>query len=84
MEEKVIYVLTQLLIFLLVYFLSSFPPYSLTYLFTNLFKDTHRAVLLKDNQREKSPSNKTPVLSRSMNMHIWVVGTPNQFFIRGY
>ena len=37
------------------------------------FKDTHR---------EKVPSNKTPALTKNMNMDIWVVGTSNQFFIR--
>ena len=29
---------------------------------------------VKDTHREKSPSNKTPALSKSMNMDIWVVG----------
>ena len=38
------------------------------------FKDTHR---------EKVPSNKTPALTKSTNMGIWVVGTSNQVFIRG-
>ena len=38
------------------------------------FKDTHR---------EKAPSTKTPALSESMNMNIWVVGTSNQLFIAG-
>ena len=38
------------------------------------FKDTHR---------EKAPSNKTPALTKSTNMGIWVVGTTNQLFIRG-
>ena len=33
-----------------------------------LFRDTHR---------EKAPSNKTPGLTKSMNMDIWVVGTLN-------
>ena len=28
-------------------------------------------------------SNKTPALTKSMNMEIWMVGTPNQLFIRG-
>ena len=28
-------------------------------------------------------SNKTPALTKSMNMVIWVVGTSNQLFIRG-
>ena len=37
------------------------------------FKDT----------REKAPSNKTSTVSKSMNMNIWVVGTSDQFFIRG-
>ena len=32
---------------------------------------------------EKSPSNKTPALSDSMNMDIWVVGTSHQLFIIG-
>ena len=38
------------------------------------FKDTHG---------EEAPSNKTPALTKSTNMGIWVVGTSNQFFIRG-
>ena len=38
------------------------------------FKDTHR---------EKTPSNKTPALTKSANMDIWVVGTSNQLFMRG-
>ena len=33
--------------------------------------------------QEKAPSNKTPMLSKSMNMVIWVVGTSDQLFIRG-
>ena len=37
----------------------------------------------KDIHREKAPSNKTPALTKSRNMGIWVVGTPNQPFIRG-
>ena len=38
---------------------------------------------LKDTHREKAPSNKTPALTKSTNMGIWVVGTSNQLFIRG-
>ena len=38
------------------------------------FNDTHR---------EKSLSNKTATLAKSMNMDIWVVGTPKQLFVRG-
>ena len=37
---------------------------------------------LKDTHREKPPSNKIPVLTKSMNMDIWVVGTSNQFFLK--
>ena len=42
--------------------------------FQNTVKDTHR---------EKVLSNKTSTLMKSMNMHIWVVGTSNQLFLRG-
>ena len=38
---------------------------------------------LRDTHREKAPSNKTPALRKSRNMDIWVVGTPNQVFMRG-
>ena len=38
------------------------------------FKDTHR---------EKAPSGKTPKLTKSRSMGIWVVDTSNQLFIRG-
>ena len=38
---------------------------------------------LKDTHREKAPSSKTPTLTKSMNMDIWVVGTSNQLFLRG-
>ena len=31
----------------------------------------------------KTPSNKTPALTKSVNMNIWVVGTSNRLFIRG-
>ena len=40
-------------------------------------------MLFKDAYREKAPSNKTPVLTKSTNMGIWVIGTSNQPFIRG-
>ena len=33
---------------------------------------------IEDTYREKAPSNKTPTLSKSMNMDVWVVGTSNQ------
>ena len=38
---------------------------------------------LEDTYREKASLNKTPALSKSMNIDIWVVGTSNQLFIRG-
>ena len=34
-------------------------------------------VPLKDTHREKAPSNKTPVLTKSKNVGIWVVITSN-------
>ena len=36
------------------------------------FNDTHR---------EKVPSNKTPAMTKSIIMAIWVIGTSNQLFI---
>ena len=41
-----------------------------------------RSKHLKDTHREKAPSNKTPALTKSTNIDIWVVGTSNQLFIR--
>ena len=41
------------------------------------------SILFKDTYREKAPANKTPVLTKSMNMDTWVVGTSNQLFIKG-
>ena len=38
---------------------------------------------IKDTHKEKAPSNKTPALTKSMNMAIWVVGTSNQLLIIG-
>ena len=32
---------------------------------------------------KKVPSNKTPGLTKSRNVGIWVTGTSNQLFIRG-
>ena len=37
----------------------------------------------KDSQREIAPSNKTPALTKSTNISIWVVDTSNRLFIRG-
>ena len=41
------------------------------------------SVFLKDTDREKAPLNKTPTLSKSTNMGIWIVATSNQLFILG-
>ena len=38
---------------------------------------------IKGTHREKTPSNKTPVLAKSTNMGIWVVDRTNQVFVRG-
>ena len=47
-------------------------------------KSCPRLVSFKDNLREKAQSNKTPTLTKSTNMGIWVAGISNQLFIRGY
>ena len=39
-------------------------------------------MFIKDSHREKAPSNKTPALTKSTNLGIWVVGTTSQLFIR--
>ena len=39
-------------------------------------------VIIKDTYREKPPSNKTPSLTKSTNIGIWVAGTSNEPFIR--
>ena len=41
------------------------------------------AKILKDTHRVKAPSNKTPEITKSINMNIWVVGTSNQLVIKG-
>ena len=38
---------------------------------------------IKDTHRENAPSNETPIVSKSMNIDVWVVGTSNQLFLRG-
>ena len=40
-------------------------------------------ILINDAHREKAPPNKTPPLTKSTNMGIWVVGTSNQLVVRG-
>ena len=39
--------------------------------------------MIKDTHRSKAPSNKTPALTKSMNMDTWVVVASNQLFLRG-
>ena len=43
----------------------------------------HSKQNFKDTHKEKTPSNKTPALTKGTNMGIWVVCTSNQLFIRG-
>ena len=47
------------------------------FLFSSQFPFLHGIYLfmVKDTQRKKAPSNKTPALTKSMNMGIWAVGT---------
>ena len=40
-------------------------------------------VFIKDTNKEKAPTGKTQVSTKSINMDIWVIGTLNQLFIRG-
>ena len=40
--------------------------------------------LIKDIQRGNIPSNKTQTLTKSTSMDIWLIGTLNQLFIRGF
>ena len=49
-----------------------------------LTRKRKRKTKLKDTDRKEAPSNKTPALTKSSDMGIWVVGTSNQLFIRGY
>ena len=46
---------------------------------TCLFKLTN---WIEDTHREEAPSNKTPALTKSMNIDLYVVGTSNQLLIR--
>ena len=39
---------------------------------------------IMDIHKEKAPPNKTSALAKSTNMGIWIVGTLNQLFIRGF
>ena len=48
----------------------------------NTVRITTSQSFFKDTHREKAPSNKTPALTKSINMDIWLVGISNQFSIR--
>ena len=50
---------------------------------TEIISNVSSRISFKDTLREKASLNKTPVLTKSMNMDIWVVGTWNQLFITG-
>ena len=39
--------------------------------------------IIKDTQGKKAPSSKTPTLSKSTDIDVWMVGISNQIFIRG-
>ena len=41
------------------------------------------SALLEDTHREEAPSNKTPALTKCMNMDFWLVDATNQLFVRG-
>ena len=45
--------------------------------------DIYNWQLPTDTQSEKTPSNKTPALTESMDMSIWVASSLNQLYIRG-
>ena len=40
-------------------------------------------VKVKDTNRKKAPSKKTPAPRKSTNMGVWTFGTLNQLFIKG-
>ena len=58
-----------------------FPRLTLFSMSTIFIKKSY-IILIKDTHRKNTYSNKTWVLTESMNMVIWVVCTLNQLFIR--
>ena len=50
---------------------------------THLYWNSSSRINLKDIQREKASSNKTPAIMKSMNIDICVVGISNQLCIAG-
>ena len=43
----------------------------------------NKFAFIKDTYREKVPSSKTPALTKSRIIVIWVTGTSDQLFVRG-
>ena len=41
-------------------------------------------VITKDTHKGSTPSSKTQVLMKITNMDIWLIGTMNQIFVRGF
>ena len=50
--------------------------------FSKFYRKNWVGFCLKDTHREKTPSNKTPAVVKSINMDIWVVDTSNQLFLK--
>ena len=50
---------------------------------SHTYINTDQNLQIKDTHLEKVPSNKTPALTKSTNVGIWVVGTSNQVFLGG-
>ena len=53
------------------------------HIWIEIVSNGYRRISFKDTHREEAPSNKTPALSESINMDIWVVGTSDQVFTTG-
>ena len=49
---------------------------------SHVIKKIWRIFVFQDTYREKAPSNKTPALTKSTNVGIWVDGTSNKLFVR--
>ena len=51
---------------------------------TELRKKQFFLSIVKNTHRKKAQINKIPVLTKSIHTDIWVVGTSNQLFVRGF
>ena len=65
------------------FFLTSVMGDLKRYFTTNLFLLWAVSADSCETNRENTPSHKTQVFTKSMNINIWVLGTLNHFFIRG-